>query len=250
MRMHAAWLLVLSVGCRYGGSFACETDAECRARGSVGRCELETGFCTFDDSTCPSGYRYAESAGGGLANACSSAAMSDANLGDANTFDPSTCPNAYNGALTGFPKAKYVLKPRVDGQRFYQQINACETPGMTATHAVIVDSPTKAAALLTFIGSNVPLVWVGLVQSPTATVVGGDWISMTGTPLDPNLWAGTDTEPDDVNANESDHAEQAGALGPMGLYDQPANTLLPIVCECDGLSTVDLAVQYVEATAD
>jgi hypothetical protein len=249
--MRVALLLSLLAACRYTGSFTCELDEECRARGSVGRCDVGTGFCTFDDATCPTGFRYADSAGD-LANTCvMDPSASDAGIDavDASTFDPATCPAAYNGVLSGYPNAKYVmLQPTcADEGRFKQQVARCEQGLAGATHAVIVDTPAKAAALATFIGSGAGNVWIGLVQSMSATAVGSDWITFAGQPVDAALWNTAQTEPDDANMSEGDHAEQAGAFGTGGLYDLPAGMAHAIVCECDGRATAPMAVQWVQA---
>lgn len=55
------WLLLgvlLSGGCaRLASSFACDDSAACVLGGVQGTCE-STGYCSFDDATCPSGRRY------------------------------------------------------------------------------------------------------------------------------------------------------------------------------------------------
>ncbi len=239
-----------SANCRVTGTFTCEADAECRARGAVGRCELDRGVCSFEDSTCASGFRYGESAGDSLASECvPDPALADAGSdGDANTFDPSTCPAAYNGVLTGYPNAKYVmLQPTgADEGRFVQQAARCEQGLPGATHAVIVDSAAKAAALATFVGQTPVRVWIGLVQSSDATAVDADWITFAGLPVDASLWATAQMEPNDANSSETDHAEQAGAFSSSRLYDLPAEQPLAIVCECDGRATAPLAIDYLQ----
>lgn len=251
MVVRAAVLLVLVSACRYTGTFVCEMDGDCRARGSVGRCDLANGFCSFDDATCPSGFRYADSAGDGFANECvADPSVSDAGIDaiDASTFDPATCPAAYNGVLQGYSNAKYVmLEPTgSDEGRFKQQVARCEMGLPGKTHAVIVDSASKAAALATFIGPNSNRVWIGLVQSKDATAVGADWITFAGQPVDASLWATTDSEPDDANGTEGDHAEQGGAFDMRGLFDQVAGSAHAIVCECDGRATATMALEYVQ----
>jgi hypothetical protein len=236
-----AFVLLSLAACRVRGEFTCETDAECRGRGAVGRCDLSNGFCTFNDASCSSGFRYASTAGEDLADTCTPA--QDAGMSaDASTFDTSTCPATYTGALAGFDHAKYVvLAAAQNGASFAAQVQRCEG---VATHAVIVDSSAKAAALTTYIGTG--RHWVGLVQRKTATSVGGDWLLFTGEPVDASLWAGSQMQPDDANSNESDHSEQAGAFGPQGLYDQAASSSLPIVCECDGRQSSDEVLAILE----
>lgn len=65
-----------------GGAFSCERDDQC---GATGKCT--TGFCSFLDSSCASGYRFGE-ASGSLANTCvADGAPTDGNGGtDGKTF--------------------------------------------------------------------------------------------------------------------------------------------------------------------
>lgn len=49
--------------------FRCSESASCNAGGVLGTCE-DTGFCSFPDTTCPSGRRYGEFAGSGFAGGC------------------------------------------------------------------------------------------------------------------------------------------------------------------------------------
>ena len=50
-------------------SFHCLDASDCKDGGAMGTCE-PNGFCSFPDDYCPSGRRYGEHAGAGLANAC------------------------------------------------------------------------------------------------------------------------------------------------------------------------------------
>jgi hypothetical protein len=49
------------------GAFACSTDTQCNRVGGV--CQ-PNGWCSFPDDACPSGFRYGEHAGDGLAGTC------------------------------------------------------------------------------------------------------------------------------------------------------------------------------------
>lgn len=46
-----------------GAAFHCETDAQCTGGPSAGRCEMLTGFCSFEDGSCVSGRSYGSSSG-------------------------------------------------------------------------------------------------------------------------------------------------------------------------------------------
>lgn len=50
-------------------AFLCSSDAECVASGSVGQCE-PSGYCSFPNDDCDSGYAYGKDAGEGLAGKC------------------------------------------------------------------------------------------------------------------------------------------------------------------------------------
>lgn len=63
------WLAVsLTLGCR-ATAFACEGAQDCAAAGDAGVCQPD-GWCSFPTDECPSGQRYGEHAGDGLAGTC------------------------------------------------------------------------------------------------------------------------------------------------------------------------------------
>ncbi|MEM6990104.1 MAG: hypothetical protein AAF721_06395 [Myxococcota bacterium] len=64
-----ALLAGLAIACHGGGAFECATDQQCTNAGATGLCQPE-GYCSFADDVCPSGQRYGEHAGAGLAAAC------------------------------------------------------------------------------------------------------------------------------------------------------------------------------------
>jgi len=69
IRIWTLGALALLAACEVTSTFACETTDQCRKRDVVGLCE-PTGYCSFADTSCPSGHRYDDSAGSGLANEC------------------------------------------------------------------------------------------------------------------------------------------------------------------------------------
>ncbi len=77
--MRAFALLMLATACRITGTFECGIDDACRRGDDLGMCEVE-GYCSFGDDECPSGRRYADNAGDGLADQCV-----------ADTAEPLTC---------------------------------------------------------------------------------------------------------------------------------------------------------------
>lgn len=59
----------LTTGCQASAVFQCEADEQCALDGGDGSCQ-PNGYCSFGDSTCPSGQRYGDQAPGGLAGLC------------------------------------------------------------------------------------------------------------------------------------------------------------------------------------
>src|SRR5262245_9743843 len=75
--------LAWTAACFSAGDFQCANASECvNAAGDVGFCESNS-FCSFADSSCPSGRRYADLGGGPLAGQCTAAGDIDASPADA-----------------------------------------------------------------------------------------------------------------------------------------------------------------------
>lgn len=64
----AATACAVGVSCQ-DSTFACDHNAQCMAEASGGQCETN-GYCSFPADDCPSGRRYGDLAGGGLAGFC------------------------------------------------------------------------------------------------------------------------------------------------------------------------------------
>ena len=98
MRLVIACLVL--AGCKVTGTFTCDTSDQCRASTGPGVCDVETGFCTFADADCPSGSRYADNAGMGLAGRCTGEVpLVDAPPIDMAPFDTSACPAKFDVTL-------------------------------------------------------------------------------------------------------------------------------------------------------
>src|SRR5687768_13842730 len=67
--IRALALIPTLVCCTRLEQYRCETDAQCSQEGVAEACE-DTGFCSADDSECPSGRRYVAEAGDDLAGTC------------------------------------------------------------------------------------------------------------------------------------------------------------------------------------
>ena len=70
--------VIAATGCRATGVFECTEDMQCRLGGETGVCQPSVGFCSFPASDCPSGYRYDDLAGDGLAGTCVGGVPADA----------------------------------------------------------------------------------------------------------------------------------------------------------------------------
>lgn len=73
-RAPLGWLLGAALGswfaaCAGPGAFLCSSDIECVASGVQGQCE-PTGYCSFPNDDCESGFGYPSDAGEGLAGTC------------------------------------------------------------------------------------------------------------------------------------------------------------------------------------
>ncbi|MBI4510523.1 MAG: hypothetical protein HY698_12895 [Deltaproteobacteria bacterium] len=70
-------------GCKLASPFSCGADTECVSQEGNGVCQPSTGFCSFADTSCPSGHRYGEHAGMGHARKCVPLEAGDAGAVDA-----------------------------------------------------------------------------------------------------------------------------------------------------------------------
>jgi alpha-tubulin suppressor-like RCC1 family protein len=68
MRLALCGLVVASVGCSHA-AYECTGSDQCVSNGMPGTCEPQ-GFCSFPDTTCPSGQRFEPNAGGALGGQC------------------------------------------------------------------------------------------------------------------------------------------------------------------------------------
>jgi alpha-tubulin suppressor-like RCC1 family protein len=79
------WLALLLAGCSIEQvPFECDSDDQCSRGGENGMCQ-KTGYCSFDDSACDSGQRYAELAAADLSEQCVVACIEELSLGAAHS---------------------------------------------------------------------------------------------------------------------------------------------------------------------
>jgi hypothetical protein len=221
-------LLVVMAGCRYGGTFLCDTNEEC---GIGGSCQATTHYCSFTDTKCVSGQRYDETAGsyGGVC-------VGEENGIDAAVFDPTTCPATYNVMIASSSSRYFV---RTATTSFWMHHAGCKTDLTGATHLMLPDSTTEisevvAATMNMAVGSNE--FFVGAAQNiAAATAANTGWTRVDGNALDPSFWM--PNEPNDGDGNEANHAENIASINRSAamLNDTVGATATsPAICECDG----------------
>ncbi len=98
---------IVGVGCQTE-PFGCESDDQCQVDSAAGVCETN-GYCSFADPECPSGRRYSDLAGGGLAGLCVNAPMGstggEGSTGVGSTSAGSTSINPMTGLTTELTSA-------------------------------------------------------------------------------------------------------------------------------------------------
>jgi hypothetical protein len=151
-----------------GGAYSCEHDDQC----SGGTCSA--GFCSVTDSSCSSGLRYGDSAGG-LSNTCVGAGPIDANNGiDSKQFLDAPPPGVTCYG-TGFGKTCFAMVPSTSTTLEAQQINTDSSP-LCATNVetnppwcvIAATDLTIGAGTISAIGAK-PLV---LLATGTMTING------------------------------------------------------------------------------
>lgn len=217
MRWSLLFALV-SAGCLRKTEFHCADDTAC---GTGGVCE-STGYCSFSDTECPSGFRYSSSAGD-LAEQCV-AGMRDAGPDtprDTGIDTPSGgCPAGYN-ALPGITGHVYKLVTAADD--WTKQQAACRLTSASANLA-IPDDAAELMALDTLAGA-ITAYWVGVTDSATE----GTWLTVLGTPQTFLPWE--PPAPDNAaGGTGEDCVEALTALHKFN--DERCNTSLPAICEC------------------
>jgi hypothetical protein len=91
-------MLAMLMGCHPALVFTCTDDDACRRGGTTGICQA-SGYCSFVDSTCPSGQRYVEESAPALAGTCAPMGMSMPPPGSCAVLVTSPAMNATVGAM-------------------------------------------------------------------------------------------------------------------------------------------------------
>ncbi len=207
-------LLALALACsacRATGTFSCDTDEQCQG----GTCET-THFCSFPDTSCPSGSRYDPYAGGGLSSQCVGGDTVDGGLGDG--AGPGVLHLAAGDSIAG--TAALSLSGTI----------AIDTGALTLTGATLPAGVTLDARPQLGGGPELAVLHVG-----SLTVAGGAQVRVTGTrPL--VIVADGDVQVDGlVDASARDATPGAGGSAPaMGGGAGGAGSHLPQYSDSGG----------------
>jgi len=217
------WPLLLSVlcaSCLRKTEFHCTNDSSC---GAGGVCE-STGFCSFADGECASGYRYSSSAGE-LADQCVGGTRDagiDTPRPDMGTDTPSAgCPSGYNPlpGITG-----HVYKLIAVGDDWTKQQAACRLTS-PAAYLAIPDDATELMALDTLAGA-ITQYWVGISDITTE----GTWVTVLNTPQTFLPW--DPPAPDNAAGGQGEDCVEA--LTTLHKFnDERCMTSQPAICECN-----------------
>lgn len=141
-------MLVMAAGCS-PNTFACLDDESCAGGPPGGRCEA-SGFCSFPDDACESGYRYGEFAGTTLANECvGTAEGTGSSSGGGVSTDPTLDPSTTTDASTTSPTSA-------------DESTTTTTDASTTSDAVTVGPPTSTTDPSTSTGEagdDCPMGW-------------------------------------------------------------------------------------------
>lgn len=160
MKALVAMALLLG-GCLRSTEFHCSDSTQCAG----GTCQ-SVGFCSFEDSGCPSGQRFGESAGSYAGQCTDGSGPDDAGmdmaLDDAMVDAPDMmvmmCPASY-AAVTGAP-ANRVYRLINTSANWDAQRAACAADGANA-YLAIPDDATELMAINTLAPANVDY-WIGV----------------------------------------------------------------------------------------
>jgi hypothetical protein len=104
VRISLPWVVVVSMlaaSCYRLGAYACVDDDNCVDGERRGTCEA-TDFCGYPDGSCPSGRRYDDLAGEGLAGRCVDPGATASTQGDSGASSDGTIPTCDDGDGDGF----------------------------------------------------------------------------------------------------------------------------------------------------
>jgi hypothetical protein len=211
-------------GCLRSTEFHCSDSTQCAG----GVCQ-PVGFCSFENSGCPSGQRFGDSAGmyagqcadGGDVDAGVDAvddALEDAMI-DSPADTSSACPATY-AMVTGAP-ANRVYRLIAAAATWDAQRTACAADGATA-YLAIPDDATELMAINTLAAANTDY-WIGVSDQATeGTYLNVKGAAQTFLPWDVG-------QPNNVNNSDCVLVHQTNRTW----NDMLCVNTLPAVCECE-----------------
>lgn len=176
--MRACLVVVMLLGgCLRATEFHCIDSTQCGG----GVCQ-SVGFCSFEDSKCPSGQRFGDSAGSYAGQCADGGGGDDAGVDDAPLDDamvdapidapPSMCPGTYAAVTNG--QAGHVYRLINTAATWDAQRTACAADGANAYLAI-----PDAAAELMAINGLIPVGmdwWIGVGDAATE----GTYVNVKG----------------------------------------------------------------------
>lgn len=231
MRNVVLLAVVVSAGCLRKTEYKCSDNTQC---GTGGQCEA-AGYCSFEDSMCTSGRRYADLAGSSYSGKCVGEVTGEIDSGvDGPTDDggidamvdanPGNCPATYTTVI-----GTHLYRVVATSTNWNNQRNDCgdDTAG-TNTYLASPDDQTELTAIIAAAAQT--RIWVGVNDTTEGTYAktGGGTI-----PSNDPMW---DTlEPDDNPVGGGGGAGDCVSAGMTSgkIADDNCATSYRAVCECE-----------------
>lgn len=210
-------LALLLGGCLRSTEFHCIDSTQCGG----GVCQ-PVGFCSFDDSGCPTGQRFGDSAGS-LAGTCVAGDGIDAGVDDAPIDVPidtaPACPPSY-AAVTGAP-ANRVYRLITNQESWETQRTACAADGANA-YLAIPDDAEELMAINTLLPNGVDW-WIGVGDAATE----GTYVNVKGAPQTFLPW--DQNQPNNINNADCVEVHEYN----QRWNDTTCGMDLRAICECE-----------------
>lgn len=206
-------IAITCAGCLRSTTFKCDENTDCVGAGPQSQCESD-GFCTFSDSSCTSGRRYAESSGAKSSQCVGETTGEDAGTEPMPGGEPpmSNCPASGYAMLPNAGPRGHMYKLLDAPMTWSQQRDLCAGEGTYLAFpdgASVADAQLELAALRTLAGDA---AWVGIndiategqyrtsLNQPASTVT-VMLISITGNPQQTDCFVINNTSLDDADCS-------------------------------------------------
>ncbi|MFN0249804.1 MAG: C-type lectin domain-containing protein [Kofleriaceae bacterium] len=213
MRATVTMLVVAALGgCLRSTEFPCSDSTQCGG----GVCQ-PVGYCSFDDSGCPSGQRFGESAGT-YAGQCVVGGVNDAGVVDAPVDTAALCPSSY-AAVAGGPTNRVYRAINVPAT-WGAQRTACAADGANA-YLAIPDDAAELMAIDTLV--NVGDYWIGVNDVATE----GTYLNVKDEVQAFLPWDAD--QPNNTNNSDCVEVDENNQMW----NDTMCGTAQPAICECE-----------------